>query len=156
MRFTGGQATADQLHLEIHYGLIHEVGHPSQAVGPYANSKVIKSTSETYRWLVKSTGNYGYAIVYGLELIEEYKKRYGKFHRTEGVLLWLRHNISDIPEGPVTADVGLAMPEKYKDRADPTGSYKAYIKAEKSAVVSWKHSKVPDWYTASSQAFVTL
>ena len=129
-------------------------GRPSQAVGPYANSKVIKSTSETYQWLVRSTGNYGYAIVYGLELIEEYKKRYGKFHRTEGVLLWLKHNVPDIPEGPVTTDVGLAMPKKYKNRADPTGSYKAYIRAEKSAVVSWKRSKVPEWYSATMRWYV--
>ena len=41
-----------------------ESGEVLPAIGPYANSKVIKSTSETYMWLVKSTGNYEYAIKY--------------------------------------------------------------------------------------------
>lgn len=54
------------------------------AVGPYRDSNVIKSSSEVYRWLSKSTGNYGYAIEYGLELIREYKRRYGKLHLSEG------------------------------------------------------------------------
>ena len=116
------------------------------AVGPYADSRVIKSTSETYGWLIKSTGNYNYAVTYGLELIEEYKKRYGKLHRTEGVLLWLKENLPDIPHGTLTTDVGLAMPEKYKDRSNPTESYKKYIMGEKYNIVSWKRSKVPDWF----------
>lgn len=115
--------------------------------GPYVDSKVIKSTSETYQWLIKSTGNYEYAIAYGLELISEFKKRYGKLHKTEGVLLWLKYNVPNIPVGPMTVDVGLAMPEKYKDRSDPTGSYKRYIIHEKFDVVSWKRGKVPDWYS---------
>lgn len=119
---------------------------PVSAVGPYIDSNVIKSSSETYKWLVKSTGNYSYAIVYGLELLEEFKKRYGKLHKTEGVLLWLREHVPDIPLGQLTTDVGLAMPDKYKDRNNPTASYKNYIMSEKYAVVSWKRSKVPDWY----------
>ncbi len=116
------------------------------AIGPYKDSKVIKSTSETYKWLIKSTGNYDYAITYGLELISEFKKRYGKLHQTESVLLWLKVNVPNIPTGPTTEDVGLAMPDKYKDRSNPTASYKNYIMCEKSAVVSWKRSKIPDWY----------
>lgn len=122
-------------------------GYVLPAIGPYRDSKVIKSTSETYQWLVKSTGNYEYAIAYGLELISEFKKRYNKLHQTESVLLWLKANVPSIPAGPITEDVGLGMPEKYKDRSDPTGSYKNYIMHEKSNVVSWKRSKVPDWYT---------
>jgi hypothetical protein len=89
---------------------------------------------------VKSSGNYDYAIVYGLELIEEYKRRYSKLHRTEGVLLWLKAHLPDIPNGPLTRDVSLTMP----DRKNPTQSY---IIGEKSNIVSWKRSnKVPDWY----------
>lgn len=96
--------------------------------------------------MVKSTGNYEYAIAYGLELVEEYKRRYRGTHATESVLLWLKDNVPAISVGLLTRDVGLAMPEKYKDREDITGSYKRYIMCEKSAVVSWGRSKVPDWY----------
>ncbi len=115
------------------------------AIGPYRNSNVIKSTSETYVWLTKSTGNYEYAIEYGIKLIYEFKKRYKNMHKTEGVLLWLKQNVPNIPRGPLTPDVGLAMPEKYKDRNDPTSSYKQYMLSEKFAVMSWKHGIKPNW-----------
>ena len=117
------------------------------AIGPYKNSNVIKSTSETYQWLIKSTGNYNYAIKYGLELIEEYKRRYNKLHKTEGILLWLKENVPiNIYEGPMTMDVGLAMPEMYKNRDDPVQSYRNYLFYEKSKILKWKYTKIPEWY----------
>lgn len=121
--------------------------------GPYRDSRVIKSSSEIYKWLVKSTGNYNYAIEYGLELIAEYKKRYGKLHLSEGALLWLKENIPNIPNGPMTTDVGLAMPEKYKDRSNPTLSYKMYLVHEKSKVLKWNRGKMPDWYHEMMHSF---
>ena len=106
-----------------------------------------KSTSESYQWLIKSTGNYDYAIKYGLELIEEYKRRYNKLHKTEGILLWLKENVpKNIPEGTMTMDVGLAMPEIYKDRDDPVQSYRNYLFHEKSKILKWKYTKRPEWY----------
>ena len=114
--------------------------------GPYRDSRVIKSSSEIYKWLVKSTGNYNYAIEYGLELIAEYKKRYGKLHLSEGALLWLKENIPNIPNVPMTTDVGLAMPEKYKNRENPTLSYKLYLFYEKSEILKWDRGEMPDWY----------
>jgi hypothetical protein len=126
-------------------------GHVLAAVGPYKDSMVIKSSSEIYRWLAKSTGNYGYALQYGLELIEEYKRRYGgKPHATEGVLLWLKENIPPIHVGPMTKDVGLAMPDVYKDRSDPTRSYKMYLVHGKSSVLKWNKGKIPEWYKSMS------
>lgn len=117
------------------------------SIGPYKDSKVIKSSSEIYKWLVKSTGNYDYAIKYGLELIEEYKRRYSnKYHITEGVLLWLKEHTPDIPNGPMTKDVGLAMPDIYKNRSNPTLSYKLYLVYGKSDVLKWNRGKVPEWY----------
>ena len=126
------------------------------ALGPYRDSRVIKSSSEIYRWLVKSTGNYNYAIEYGLELIREYKKRYNKLHLSEGALLWLKDNIPDIPGGPMTADVGLAMPDKYKDRSNPTLSYKLYLASEKSKVLKWNRGKMPNWYHEMVQYHDTI
>ena len=115
------------------------------AIGPYRDSKVIKSSSETYRWLIKSTGNYDYAIKYGLELTDEYERRYHKLHSTKGTLLWLQQNIPSIPVDSLTKDVGLAMPNKYKDRSNPTLSYKKYLFYEKLYVIKWKHGTKPEW-----------
>ena len=126
------------------------------ALGPYRDSRVIKSSSEIYRWLLKSTGNYNYAIEYGLELIREYKKRYNKLHLSEGALLWLKDNIPDIPNGYMTTDVGLAMPEKYKDRSDPTQSYKLYLVHEKSKVLKWNRGKMPQWYRDMSSSMLII
>lgn len=130
------------------------------ATGPYRDSRVIKSSSEIYKWLVKSRGNYDYAVAYGLEIIEEYKRRYGKQgkpglrtggkHITEGVLLWLRKNYPSIPEGLMTKDVGLAMPEKYKNRNDPIQSYKEYLVHEKSKILKWNRGIMPEWYREMS------
>ena len=122
-------------------------GHVQPAIGPYKDSKVIKSTSETYQWLIKSTGNYNYAVKYGLELIEEYKRRYNKLHRTEGILLWLKESVlKNIPEGTMTMDIGLAMPEIYKNRDNPVQSYRNYLFYEKSKILKWKYTKIPEWY----------
>ena len=128
--------------------VISENGNILSAIGPYKDSKVIKSTSETYKWLIKSTGNYDYAIKYGFGLVEEYKKRYGKLHSVEGVLIWLKvHVPSCISVGPLTTDVGLGMPNIYKNRADPTQSYKNYLFYEKFDVMKWKYGQTPAWYT---------
>lgn len=136
--YDGPVASGDPLVLDVRHNVM-------PAVGPYRDSNNIKSTSETYRWLVKSTGNYMYAVLYGLEMISEFKKRYGTTHKTEGVLLWLSVNFPDIPNGLLTQDVGLAMPDEYKDRDSPTSSYKRYILSVKSNIVSWKRSVVPEW-----------
>ena len=136
--------------------VISATEHVLPAIGPYKNSNVIKSTSETYQWLIKKTGNYDYAIKYGLELIEEYKKRYSKLHKTERILLWLKYNVpKNIPEGPMTMDIGLAMPEIYKDRNNPVQSYRNYLFYEKSKILKWnkhvfingvKYERKPRWY----------
>ncbi len=115
------------------------------AVGPYRDSKVIKSSSETYRWLAKGTGNYEYAVAYGLELIEEYKRRYGGTHATESVLLWLKANVPCIRKCPMTTDVGLGMPDKYKDGDDPVASYRRYILGEKMSIAKWERGARPAW-----------
>lgn len=131
-------------------------GHVQPAVGPYNNSNVIKSTSETYQWLIKSTGNYDYAIKYGLELIAEYKRRYNKLHKTEGILMWLKKNVPEsIHKKPMTMDIGLAMPEIYKNRDNPVQSYRNYLFYEKSKILRWnkcvivngvKYERKPQWY----------
>lgn len=116
------------------------------AIGPYRDSRVIKSSSEIYKWLTKSQGNYNYAIGYGLELVREYTRRYGKLHSSEGALLWLKDNIPCIPDGAMTEDIALAMPKMYKNRYNPTHSYKLYLFHEKFGVLKWNRGQMPGWY----------
>ena len=132
--------------------LIFRDGTPLAAIGPYKDSRVIKSSSEIYKWLIKSIGNYNYAIEYGLGLVAEYKRRYNRWHLAQGVILWLKDNIPRIPDGPLTTDVGLAMPDVYKDRSNPTESYKWYLVCEKSNILKWNRGKAPQWYIQMSVA----
>ena len=46
----------------------------------------------------------------------------------------------------MTKDVGLAMPDIYKNRNDPVQSYKNYLFYEKSKILKWKYTKTPEWY----------
>lgn len=131
---------------------ISDEGRVLPAIGPYRDSSVIRPSSEVYLWLKRSKGNYDYAAKYGLELIEEYRRRYGKLHLSEGALLWLRMNIPDIPDGPITKDVGLAMPDTYKDRSDPVKSYRLYLVHEKSGILKWNRGSVPTWYSEMVRA----
>ena len=36
-------------------------------------------------------------------------------------------HVPNIPDGQITKDVGLAMPDIYKNRSNPTHSYKLYL-----------------------------
>ena len=53
----------------------------------------------------------------------------------------------------MTTDVGLAMPEIYKDRTNPTESYKKYLIHEKS--LEWNRSIIPNWYKIVPKTYVS-
>lgn len=116
------------------------------ASGPYRDSKIVKNTSEVYSWVAKSYGNYKWALTYGFGLTREYTKRYGKIHRTETVLLWLDKNRPNIPDLGLTRDVGLGMPEEFKDRTDPIKSYQNYMICTKADFLRWNFCDPPKWW----------
>ncbi|MBM7624459.1 pyrimidine dimer DNA glycosylase/endonuclease V [Sporohalobacter salinus] len=111
---------------EAPYRLTHK-NHPC--------SKWVRESIENYRWLVKL----------GLALCKEYTYRYGKTHKTEEKLEWLRDNEPDLPNKEMT-DFVLAMPDKYKCQ-DPVQAYRAYYRREKKEMAAWKNRPVPDWFT---------
>ncbi len=121
------------------------------AHGPYRNSAIVHEASEIYEWLTKSIQNYRWGLAYGMGLVKEYTKRYRKIHRSESVLLWLVNNEPLIPDRGLTSDVGLAMPEQFKDRSDPVKSYKDYIICMKSSFLRWKFTSPPAWYIQGLQ-----
>ncbi len=116
------------------------------ASGPYRDSKIVKNSSEVYQWVSKSLSNYAWALEYGFGLTAEYTKRYKKIHRTESVLLWLRENKPDIPDRGLTRDIGLGMPEEFKDRSDPVRSYQDYMICIKAEFLRWNFCSPPKWW----------
>lgn len=117
------------------------------AAGPYMDSRIVRPASEIYEWLSRSIQNYRWGLAYGMGLVKEYSKRYGKIHRSESVLLWLMRNEPKLPNIGLTQDVGLAMPEEYKDAKDPVKSYRHYMICVKSRFIKWQFCDPPRWYS---------
>jgi hypothetical protein len=104
------------------------VNHPS--------TKWVRESIEHYRWLVK----------HGLEICDEFEKRYGKHHKTKDVLLWLQQNEPSIPNNGFT-EPPLCMPDEFKKK-DAIEAYKNFYINDKVAIkkLDWKKlNNKPEW-----------
>ena len=95
------------------------VNHPS--------TKWTRESIQHYRWLVK----------HGLEICNEFTKRYGKHHKTQNILEWLRDNEPNIPDNGFK-EPPQCMPEEYKN-----------LVAEKIEISQRASSEIGNMYTAS-------
>lgn len=95
-------------------------------------------------WAGSSLKAYKFVVTYGLALCYEFEHRRKKQHKTKEVLLWLKDNLPDIPNGPV--NYCLVMPEQYKVAGDAVTSYRNYIKAEKQHLAKWTNRPTPEWW----------
>lgn len=101
----------------------------------------------TTKWVRRSIDNYNYTVTMGFELCYEYTRRFGKVHKCQVRLEWLRDHVPlctsdtmthhtatrNVPEG--CTPIPLAMPEKYYSD-DAVQSYRQYYLAEKSEMVT--------------------
>jgi len=95
-----------------------------------------RESIQHYRWLVK----------HGLEVCNEFTKRYGKHHKTQDVLEWCRDNEPNIPDFGFVAPP-QAMPDEYKNK-DTVEAYKTYYIEDKvkNKGLSWnKLNNKPEW-----------
>lgn len=83
-------------------------------------------------WVRESRQNYLWLCELALALAKEHKKRWPKSepHSCEAHAQWLRANIPDLPDLPLTR-FAEAMPLEYK-RGDPIKSYRAFYKGSKT------------------------
>lgn len=91
-------------------------------------------------WARSSLANYEYLFCYAEALNSEYNYRYGKTHKSMGV-------INRLPDLALKGDLtpfAQAMPDIYK-HADAVTAYREYYKGEKSAIASWKFREKPEW-----------
>ena len=98
-------------------------------------------------WALESLQNFEWLINHGLALAAEYRKRYGRSHKSERVIDWVceRYYDLDLPQIGLTP-FAQAMPDEYK-QDDPVAAYRAYYQGEKSDIAVWKHSEAPEWWT---------
>ena len=101
-------------------------------------------------WTRESIDNYRWLVCLGMELCQEYTKRYGKTHKSQQVIQWCGDNEPTIPCQGMTA-FKLAMPDICKISADPVENYREYYIKEKMSFCTWK-TTTPSWFsTALSQ-----
>jgi hypothetical protein len=89
-----------------------------------------------YRWLVK----------HGLEICNEFEKRYGKVHATKQVLLWCKDNEPNLSNNEFV-EPPQRMPEEFR-KEDTIEAYKNFYINDKVKVkkLDWKKlNNKPKW-----------
>ena len=95
-------------------------------------------------WAGESLGNMEWLLCHAFALGEEYTRRYGKVHKSIGVLKELNQNLDiDFPEYDPTP-FALCMPQEYKCES-AVQSYRNYYLKEKRHLAKWKTQK-PSWW----------
>tara|TARA_B110000503_G_C7131333_1_gene406934 strand:- start:1128 stop:1598 length:471 start_codon:yes stop_codon:yes gene_type:complete len=97
-------------------------------------------------WTRRSIQHYDWLIKHGLEICSEFIKRYGKHHKTQDVLEWLRDNKPNIADNGFTPPP-QCMPDVYK-KSNTIEAYKDFYINDKVAIkkLSWnKLNNKPSW-----------
>lgn len=94
-------------------------------------------------WARESVGNYKWLVEHALELCKEFKKRYGKNHKSCEVVKWASKNIPRLSKKRRTP-FAQAMPEKYRDK-DAVKAYRKFYIKEKLNFARWKCGNKPRW-----------
>lgn len=94
-------------------------------------------------WVRQSKSNYDWLLSLGFALCSEYTKRYGRVHKTQAVLEWLKATDPKLPV-KTFVDPPQAMPEEYRG-LDTIQAYKAYYIGDKSGMATWK-TEIPVWF----------
>jgi len=95
-------------------------------------------------WVRKSIENYRWLSSLTYYLCLEYTYRYGKIHKFQNRVEWLRNNEPDLPSIQMT-EFHLGMPDAYKTSC-PVTSYRKYYINEKSYFAKWKTRPIPLWF----------
>jgi hypothetical protein len=94
-------------------------------------------------WVGKSVQNYGWLCRHGLELCNEYTRRYEKEHQKHRLMKWLSSHYPDLSEFDFYPPPQV-MPDQYKQE-DTVAAYRSYYRGEKSRFATWK-TQPPEWW----------
>ena len=106
---------------------------------PYKKSHVNHPST---KWVRASIHHYRWTIRYGLEVCAEFEKRYGKRHKTQDVLEWLRDNEPRLPNVKFV-DPPQCMDDIYKSN-NTIQSYRTFYLEEKIKKKQLKYEKSPN------------
>jgi hypothetical protein len=102
------------------------------------------------KWVRESIHHYRWVVKHGLEVCNEFTKRYGKLHKTQSVLEWCRDNEPSIPDNGFT-EPPQCMPDEYK-KANAIDGYKTYYiedKIKNKQLTYNKLNNTPEWIKKS-------
>ena len=120
------------------------------ASGSEAPYKQAHLNHPSTKWVRESIHHYRWVIQHGLEVCNEFTKRYGKYHKTQGVLEWLRDNEPNIPDNKFT-EPPQCMPDEYK-KDNAIEGYKTYYiedKIKNKQLTYNKLNNTPEWIKKS-------
>jgi hypothetical protein len=95
-------------------------------------------------WVRQNKQHYDWLYNHAIALCSEYTERYGKVHKTEGVL---REYLSKFPKGLKNTEwqePPQCMPEEYHC-GDSVTAYRKYYIGDKAYMATWKQNK-PNWF----------
>ena len=102
------------------------------------------------KWTRQSIQHYDWLVQHGLEICNEFIKRYGKRHKTQDVLEWLQINKPNIPDKGFTPPP-QCMPDEYKN-LDTVKAYHTFYIEDKIKIkkLNWnKLNNQPEWIKKS-------
>lgn len=95
-------------------------------------------------WVRQSKDNYLWALDLFIWLIDEYKYRYHKQHKTSRLVSKLVQWPMNIPDTGFTPPP-QCMPEVFKCD-DAVEAYRNYYKGAKANFASWTNTAIPEWW----------
>jgi hypothetical protein len=98
------------------------------------------------KWVRESIQHYDWLVEHGLEICNEFTKRYGKSHKTQSVLEWLKQNKPNIPNNDFTPPP-QCMPEEFK-MENAIEAYKNFYINDKIKIKKLTYNKLnnkPEW-----------
>ncbi len=96
-------------------------------------------------WAGDTLPNWGWTLLHGLALAKEYTRRYGKVHKSDPILHWVKVH-GGKPVGGKFTYPPLCMPDQYKTNNFVT-AYRNYYIGDKSRFAKWKLGNAPSWYS---------
>ena len=114
--------------------------------GSQAPYKQSHTNHPSTKWVRESIQHYDWLITHGLEVCNQFTIRYGKHHKTQDVLEWLRDNKPNLPDNGFTPPP-QCMPDEFKSK-DTVEAYKNFYIKDKVAIkkLNWnKLNNKPSW-----------
>lgn len=107
------------------------------------------------QWVMRSDKNYYWLAEHAKELCEEYTRRYGKLHKADDMLSYLRYrHPNNIKITESITPFAQAMPDEYKT-LNAVDAYRAYYLGEKTYFAKWKNGNTPKWFREALDAVQT-